>query len=265
MRARAATGPLRATAGQYARTRFTQAETFLTWAADRGLRPSALTQADIDTYYATHLAHQRQAVRAFLIWAAAHGHIPCHLDIPRQAPSSGQALTQQRRLDLLRRFATSATIPIRPRAAACLLLLYAQPLSRILHLTTADLTRSNDGQTWLHLGDPPSPVPPPFDTLLHHLAAHRHDHTPANHTSTWLFPGRNAGQPASYRAMLIQLRDHGLPMRTARISALRQLVLQVPAPVIAAALGFHHTTTTRQHINAGGTWSHYAGGDHTRQ
>ena len=44
--------------------------------------------------------------------------------------------------------------------------------------------------------------------------------------------------------MLIQLRDLGLPMRTARISALRQLVLQVPAPVIAGALGFHHTTTT---------------------
>jgi len=39
--------------------------------------------------------------------------------------------------------------------------------------------------------------------------------------------------------------DLGLPMRTARISALRQLVLQVPAPVIAGALGFHHTTTTR--------------------
>ena len=61
MRARAAAGPLRATAGQYARSRFVQAETFLTWAADLGVRPSALTQADIDTYYASHLAHQRQA------------------------------------------------------------------------------------------------------------------------------------------------------------------------------------------------------------
>jgi len=49
-----------------------------------------------------------------------------------------------------------------------------------------------------------------------------------------------------------------LKPRTARISALRQLVLQVPAPVIAGALGFHHTTTTRQHINAGTTWSQYA-------
>jgi integrase len=192
---------------------------------------------------------------------AGHPHLRL-LDIPRQQPYTGQAITQQRRLDLLRRFATSTDIPIRPRAAACLILLYAQPLSRILRLSTADLTRDRGGQTWLRLGDPPSPVPPPFDALLRQLAATRHDHVPANHASHWLFPGRHAGQPAEYRSMAAQLRDHGLPLRTARISALRQLVLQVPAPVIAGALGFHHTTT-RQHVNAGATWSRYAGGgDH---
>jgi integrase len=261
MRARAAAGPLRATAGQYARTRFTQAVTFLTWAADRGVWPSALTQADIDAYYASHGPHQREAGRAFLVWAIEHGHIPRRLDIPSPAPSAGPAITQQRRLDLLRRFATGTDIPVRPRGAACLMLLYAQPLSRILRLTASDLTRDQSGQTWLRLGDPPSPVPEPFDALLHRLAGTRHDHNPANHDSRWLFPGRQAGQPASYQAMSIQLRALGLPMRTARISALRQLVLAVPAPVIADALGFHYTTTTRQHINAGATWSQYAAGD----
>ncbi len=262
MRARAAAGPLRPTAGQYARTRFTQAQTFLTWTYAADVRPSALTQAHIDGYYASRGTHQREGVRAFLVWASGHGHIPRHLDIPRQQPYTGQVITQQRRLDLLRRFATSTAIPIKPRAAACLMLLYAQPLSRILRLTTAGLSRDEDGQTWLHLGEPPSPVPPPFDALLHQLAAARHDHVPANHASEWLFPGRHAGQPVSYRAMFTQLRDLGLPMRTARISALRQLVLAVPAPVIADALGFHYTTTTRQHINAGATWSRYAAGGH---
>jgi hypothetical protein len=61
--------------------------------------------------------------------------------------------------------------------------------------------------------------------------------------------------------MAKQFRAHGLPLRTARIAALRQLVLQVPAPVIADALGFHYTTATRQHLNAGAPWSHYVGGD----
>jgi hypothetical protein len=265
MRARAAAGPLRTTACQYARSRFIQAQAFLTWTDGLGVRPSALTQAHIDAYYASHGAHQREGVRAFLLWAAGHGHIPRHLDVPRQQPYAGQAITQQRRLDLLRRFATSTDIPVKPRAAACLMLLYAQPLSRILRLSAADLTRDNAGQTWLRLGDPPSPVPPPFDTLLHHLAATRHDHVPANHSSSWLFPGRHAGQPAEYSSIAAQLREHGLPLRTARISALRQLVLQVPAPVIADALGFHHTTTTRQHASAGATWSRYVPGDRPGQ
>ena len=102
-------------------------------------------------------------------------------------------------------------IPIRTRAAACLMLLYAQPLSRILRLSAADLSRDDDGQTWLRLGDPPSPVPAPSAALLHQLAATRHDHVPANHGSDWLFPGRNAGQPAAYRPIAAQLREPRLP------------------------------------------------------
>ena len=54
------------------------------------------------------------------------------------------------------------------------MLLYAQPLSRILRLGAADLSRDDTGQTWLRLGDPPSPVPAPFGALLHQLAATRH-------------------------------------------------------------------------------------------
>ena len=61
MRARAAAGPLRTTACQYARSRFIQAQTFLTWAAGLGVRPAALTQAHIDAYYASHGTHQRKA------------------------------------------------------------------------------------------------------------------------------------------------------------------------------------------------------------
>ncbi|GAA2966635.1 hypothetical protein [Streptomyces enissocaesilis] len=40
--------------------------------------------------------------------------------------------------------------------------------------------------------------------------------------------------------------------------------LQAPAPVIAKALGYHDKTATRLVTEAGGTWSRYAPGDHTR-
>ena len=42
------------------------------------------------------------------------------------------------------------------------------------------------------------------------------------------------------------LQDLELPLRTARTAALRELLQQIPAPVAATALGFHHTTTQRR-------------------
>ncbi|MER7722401.1 hypothetical protein [Streptomyces sp. NPDC096323] len=43
-----------------------------------------------------------------------------------------------------------------------------------------------------------------------------------------------------------------------------RVVLQAPAPVIAEALGYHDKTATRQGTEAGGNWSRYAPGDHSR-
>jgi hypothetical protein len=57
-------------------------------------------------------------------------------------------------------------------------------------------------------------------------------------------------------------RKLGFPINQARISALGQLVVEVPAPVIADALGIHQTTATRQAVNAGTTWNRYASGRH---
>src|SRR5512144_864777 len=56
----------------------------------------------------------------------------------------------------------------------------------------------------------------------------------------------------------------GVPTTAGRTAAIRQLVLETPAPVIADALGYHHVTTTRLASEAGGAWSRYASGDRTR-
>ena len=258
MRARAATAPLRPSARQYAEQRFIQAQNFLSWTAALGRQPAALTQADIDVWHATATITQKQGARSFLTWAMTTRHIPA-CQLPQIRFAKGEAITQHRRLALLHRYLTDDHAPLRIRAAACLMLLYAQPLSRVLRLATSDITRSNDGQVHIRFGHPPAPVPEPFASLLTQLIASR----PAT-SSNWLFPGRNPGQPADYRTVFTQLRSLGFPMRTARISALRQLVLQAPAPVIAEALGFHYTTTERQHANAGATWNRYPTGNHTK-
>lgn len=258
MRAKAAATALPPSARKYAEQRFIQAENFLTWTTTHGRRPADLTQADIDTWHATHPVHARQGIRSFLTWAMTGRHIPA-CQLPALRFTTGEAITQDQRLTLLRCYITHQHAPARIRAAACLILLYAQPLSRILRLTTSDLTQDGDGHVHISFGHPPAPVPEPFASLLLQLIADR----PVT-TSNWLSPGRNPGQPAAYSTIFTQLRNLGFPMRTARISALRQLVTQAPAPVIAQALGFHHTTTERQHANAGATWNRYPAGDHAK-
>ncbi|MFD6948497.1 MULTISPECIES: hypothetical protein [unclassified Nocardiopsis] len=82
-----------------------------------------------------------------------------------------------------------------------------------------------------------------------------------NGDATWLFPGRRAGRPMHPYSLAELIRDIGIPGTAVRTSALRQLVLQAPAPVIARALGFHDKTTTQVLTEAGGSWNRYTPSD----
>jgi hypothetical protein len=146
--------------------------------------------------------------------------------------------------------------PLRSRVAASLMLLYAQPASRLIRLTVDDITRAQD-QVFLRLGDPPAPVPEPFATMLRLADGRVNMNTAANAGCRWLFPGRRAGQPLNPNSLLPLIRDLGIPAGAGRAAALRQLVLQAPAPVIAKALGYHDKTTTVALAEAGGTWNSY--------
>ncbi|MCQ8194324.1 hypothetical protein [Streptomyces rugosispiralis] len=70
------------------------------------------------------------------------------------------ALSEDERLDALGRLLTDAEIPMRLRAAGVIVLLYAQPVSRIVRLSVDDVIRDDDA-VLLRLGEPASPVPAP--------------------------------------------------------------------------------------------------------
>ena len=63
-------------------------------------------------------------------------------------------------------------------------------------------------------------------------------------------------------ALAALVDDLGIPTVAGRASAIRQHVLEMPAPVVADALGYHPVTTAKLAAQAGGTWSRYASGDH---
>jgi hypothetical protein len=102
---------------------------------------------------------------------------------------------------LLGQLLNNHDLPLRPRVAGVIVLLYAQPLSRIVRLTIDDVLRDGD-QVLLRLGQPPSPVPTPFARLLRTWIDERDNmNTATNPSSRWLFPGRRAGQPMHPRSL----------------------------------------------------------------
>ncbi|GAA4693638.1 hypothetical protein [Streptomyces youssoufiensis] len=82
----------------------------------------------------------------------------------------------------------------------------------------------------------------------------------------WLGQRNNsrAGQPARPDHLSARLNEAGIPAAAARGAAIRQQLLELPAPVVADALGYHNKTTGRLIRETGGTWSRHAAGDHTR-
>jgi hypothetical protein len=179
------------------------------------------------------------------------------LALPPLARTARAPVSEHTRLALLSHFLRDKQIPLRTRVAACLVLLYAQPVVRLARLTVTDVITSGT-EVMLRLGDPPVPVPQPLAALLLDLAASRANmNTASTPGCGWLFPGTRAGQPITPGALLQQLRACGLPVTPTRTAAFRQLVLTAPAPVIAQALGYNPGTATAHLSAAGGTWNRY--------
>ncbi|MDW6057493.1 hypothetical protein SAZ11_04725 [Streptomyces sp. FXJ1.4098] len=153
---------------------------------------------------------------------------------------------------------------MRPRVVGVIVLLHAQPVSRIVRLNVDDVILNGDF-VLLRLGEPASPVPAPVASLLLEYINNRDNmNTVTNPASRWLFPCRRAGRPARPDHPSALLHETGVPAAAAHGAAIRQQLLELPAPIVADALGYHDKTTSRLLRETGGTWSEYAAGDHSR-
>lgn len=260
LRAKASAGPLGRSPTHEAKQQITQAAAFLTWLTVRNRTLDQCRQADLDAWHADKYATRRPA-QPFLRWCMANGTMPRLLLPPHVIKQDQAPMHQHRRLALLRRILHDEALSLRTRTAAALVLLYAQPVSRIVQLTIEDVIDTGNTIT-VRLGDPPSPLPAPVTDLVRaYLAEQPHLARASSRSTAWLFPGRQPGQPMNQGSLLDHLRAIGVPPQRGRSSAIRQLVLQAPASVVAQALGYHDKTTTRLVVEAGGTWNRYASGD----
>jgi hypothetical protein len=78
------------------------------------------------------------------------------------------------------------------------MLLFAQPATRIVRLTIDDITRAADGGVFIRFGEPPTPVPEPFATLLLQATAQR-DNLQTAQSRCPLAVSRTPRRPAAAR------------------------------------------------------------------
>ena len=258
LRARSEAGGVDSTSVAYARQELQMIVKFIDWLDSHDHRLANCDQALIDEWLVTG-STARDKIRRFVTWAVAHHHINRPCDVPYQRTGPAMMMSEDERIELLRRLLdTTVDVNLGYRLAGALVLLYGLPFERIKNLALPDI-ETDGADTWLCVADEPLLLPPRVAELLDVQIAHRRNMaTAANATSPWLFPGRLAGQPITTQQLLTRTRRLGIHLRGGRNAALRDLLLTVPVPVLASVLGYDPETLEHHRAHAGTTWVTYA-------
>lgn len=248
-------GTARPSSHQVAQKNIRVATDLLLWLAQQKLALQDLHQEHLD-YWLADGSGDRRRVRAFIVWA-----VRAKITGPLTAPAPvtrahTDPLRQSQRLELLRTLLTDEALDLRDRVAGCLVLLFAQRVSRIVFITIDDLEQ-RDGQVFLTLGREPLLLPEPLATLTQRLK----DSLPTaavDARSGWLFPGRWPDTHLTEHHLRDRLHRLGLRNGPARTSAAAELGQRLPAAVLADLLGFAENTAERWIQLANGDWTRYA-------
>lgn len=252
--ARAETGTLPAGAAATARSRTNAGIRLLTWLRTRGVTPEGCTQADLDTWYAR--GSNPHAADDFLTWAIRHRHCP-PLQLPSRKKASPIRGSETERAQLLTRLLSDETLDLDIRVAGALVLVLAQPPTRITKLTL-DQIEVRDDEVSIQLDRYPLPLPTQIAHLVLQLSTARPNMTTAGQpNSPWLFPGQAPGQHLSAKQLTARLARVGV-RSPSRQAALTALVTQIPAPLLAETLGYHPKTVTSRAGELGTDWASYA-------
>jgi hypothetical protein len=231
----------------------------LTWLHDRGQRLRTCTQADLDAWCLLD-GRMPHRVRQFIAWCA-HRRFTSAVSIASPPVSTHREVfaDEDTRWQLARHLLHNNTNTTSDRVAGLLVLLYGQPVARIVRLTTDNIWHSNS-QVQLLLGHQPLTVPNPLDKLLLEFLTDRRSTVSPSHPDghRWLFPGRLHGHALHPQAMGQRLKRLGIHSRIARNTALMDHAVTMPAVVLSKLLGLSTTGAVRWVALAGATGNAYA-------
>lgn len=229
---------------------------FLGFLDGRGKDPDECTQQDINDWLAGGPT-TRSLARTFARWAMGARHIP-KLDFPYRVAKTLPRLSQDRRLELIRRALDDHELYAGDRAACLLMLLFGQPLTRVAAMKMEQFLHSDDGGLQVVFGEDPIEVPAVFSTVFKDYLANRpNTNTASNPGSPWCFPGFSPGEHISANHLMNRLREVGIDLKGAKNATLQELVLLMPPAIAADALGYSYQVMDIHEQRAGARWKAY--------
>ena len=198
-------GQLRPTVADRCRQEIRAAQRFLAHLIERGTDLEHCRQSDIDDW----LADRHGMKLRFLSWLQANGEL-ADMTLPVAPPPTGPGdrIDQDEQWATVRRMLHDPTAAsIEDRAAACLVLLYAQRVSKIVALTVDDITVTGRG-TFMKLGPEPVLLLPLVADLVTQLPIAK----PFGAARTladakWLLPGKRAGHHQHPKSLIDHRRS----------------------------------------------------------
>ncbi|GAB3497566.1 recombinase XerD [Flexivirga lutea] len=257
IRAKAAAGAATRGPVHSAKQEITETAKFLLWLHETYERTAeTCTQQDVDEWL-TSGPTTRSAIRTFFV-VAKRMQLNTTVTIQHRSPRTSPSLSQDQRLAWIHELLTGTSESLPYRTAGMLLLLYAQPLVKVVTFSTSII--SDDAEMTIRLGGKPTDVPEPFAGMIRaHLAARPNLRTGAGPDSPWLFPGYVPGRHLHPNTVMDRLRDLGINLLGARNRAIGELVLECPPSLVADALGYSHQVAFLHANKAAEPWARYAG------
>lgn len=250
-------GHLSATVADRCRGDIQTARAFLDHLAEQGYGLDGCPQTVLDAWLTSTDRGRRLG---FIRWLHRGGYLPrTRLPAPVARKDPGHAIDPAQQLEFARRLLHDPdSASVEDRAAACLILFYAQPAAKIAALTTDDIEVRDDG-TYLRLGPEPLLLIPPLDALVAALPVAKPFGTAsALADARWLFTGKNPGTHLHPASLMRRMNQLGITTRASRNTALLHLAATTPPAVFASLVGVHITTATRWAELSGAAWNSYA-------
>lgn len=231
---------------------------FLDWLGAHELTLETCQQADLEAWAADTSATYRQEAGRLIRWARANKLTTCQLRSSRwNGPA--QPLDHEHRWDTARRLLHDDSLKPEDRLAGLLVLLYAQQITAVTHMTT-DQINASTAEVTVRFGRVPIQLPEPVAAIALSVLSKRKGHATIGVVapSPWLFPGGQPGRPISAQQLTHRLNALGIRPSPDRSTALFQLATEVPAAILARTLGIHTDVAVTWQRHSAGDWTTYA-------